>query len=33
VVRTDEEILTRHGGSIRAESKPNEGATFFVRLP
>lgn len=26
-------IAERHGGSIRAESKPGEGATFIVRLP
>jgi PAS domain S-box-containing protein len=26
-------IVTRHGGSITAESKPGDGATFVVRLP
>jgi len=26
-------IVERHGGAIRAESKPGEGATFIVRLP
>ena len=26
-------IVTRHGGSVRAEGKPAEGATFFVCLP
>lgn len=26
-------IAERHGGSIRAEGKPGEGATFIVRLP
>lgn len=26
-------ILARHGGSVTAESKLGEGATFFVRLP
>jgi PAS domain S-box-containing protein len=26
-------IVTEHGGSIRAESKPGEGATFIIELP
>jgi signal transduction histidine kinase len=26
-------IVERHGGTIRVESKPNEGATFYVALP
>ncbi|TXH06280.1 MAG: PAS domain-containing sensor histidine kinase [Nevskiaceae bacterium] len=26
-------ICVRHGGSIRAEGRPGEGATFIVRLP
>jgi signal transduction histidine kinase len=26
-------IVSRHGGSIRAEGRPGEGATFIVRLP
>lgn len=26
-------IVDRHGGNITARSKPNEGATFIVRLP
>lgn len=27
------EIVERHGGSIRVESAPGEGAAFFVRIP
>lgn len=30
---TVHKILARHGGSVSAESKLGEGATFFVRLP
>jgi light-regulated signal transduction histidine kinase (bacteriophytochrome) len=26
-------IVERHGGSIRAESKENEGASFIITLP
>jgi signal transduction histidine kinase len=26
-------IVERHGGSISAQSSPNQGATFIVRLP
>ena len=26
-------IVERHGGSIRAEGKPGEGATFYFTLP
>ncbi len=26
-------IVERHGGSIRADAKPGEGATFLIRLP
>ncbi|RYY54271.1 MAG: histidine kinase, partial [Comamonadaceae bacterium] len=25
-------IVTRHGGSIRAEGRPGEGATFYFTL-
>jgi two-component system, NtrC family, sensor kinase len=27
------EIVKKHGGEIRAESRPGEGATFTMRLP
>jgi PAS domain S-box-containing protein len=27
------QIIRRHGGSIRAESRPGEGTTFFILLP
>jgi len=30
---TVERIVRRHGGTVRAESTPGEGATFFVRFP
>ncbi len=30
---TVERIVRRHGGTVRAESRPGEGATFFVRFP
>jgi len=26
-------IIENHGGSIRAESAPGDGAVFFIRLP
>ena len=26
-------IITRHGGSIYAEAKENEGATFYFKFP
>jgi signal transduction histidine kinase len=26
-------IVTQHGGSIRVESRPGQGATFHVELP
>ena len=26
-------IITEHGGTIRVESKPGEGATFIIELP
>jgi signal transduction histidine kinase len=26
-------VVQRHGGSVRAHSGPEGGATFFVRLP
>lgn len=30
---TVERIVRRHGGEVRAEGRPGEGATFFVRFP
>ncbi len=30
---TVERILKRHGGGVRAEGRPGEGATFYVRFP
>jgi light-regulated signal transduction histidine kinase (bacteriophytochrome) len=26
-------VITRHGGNIRADSKPGEGTTFHFNLP
>jgi signal transduction histidine kinase len=30
---TVRKIIERHGGSVRAEGKPGEGATFYFTLP
>lgn len=30
---TVERIVRRHGGDVRAEGKPGDGATFFVKFP
>ena len=30
---TVRQIVERHGGAVRAETKPGEGAVFFFSLP